>query len=479
VGTATNAGPSKADALNKVKISEGLGALLSSARGKALGNHATLELLADHLRGKGSSTVPWHQVDLPATLADPEQPLLSTVGKRSRGTAGLERVLSAAVFLPLLITWIGLALAARAYGKLAENDPRMAGQPFLQQWQSGFGGELPEWATFEHVAQSAIAAIGALLLLAAVAAVRRHLEDRDEERVREQLVPLLARAQIALARDNSSDPSTFARTLNSTAQELRDLVSSTRTTADALKKAADDMRTAAVGVSSGSKQLKEAADPIKVAVDRAERAMSGSTDRLEQSLIGMSDRLHGTVRKVEENLGDLADAQRGFTTGLEVAADQIGRKLGTVSLDGQESVNGNDASTRIVPLPGARAGASAGGPNGGGPNGGGPNGRPSAPINPTAPTIEVGTIPTPPTRIFTTPLPNPGSTATATATANLPTDPDLPLRDPAQLTDPTALMDPTDSTGPTDSGAPTDAIGPTDATSRTDPSGPQDTRGRP
>ncbi|CAM5483433.1 hypothetical protein SALBM135S_06096 [Streptomyces alboniger] len=125
---------------------------------------AELHVLHEDL-GSMSQLDQWAEVDLVQAYVRPESVTSlpeQTSGKRDRL---LEAALGVLVFVPLLITWYGLREAVRAYGKLAEEEPKQATRPFLQLRQSGFGGHLSSLGRFENVALMAVLLIALLVAL--------------------------------------------------------------------------------------------------------------------------------------------------------------------------------------------------------------------------------------------------------------------------------------------------------------------------
>jgi hypothetical protein len=95
--------------------------------------------------GSAAALEPWAAVDLRAAFA-PETTL-----KPPASAVWLGRSLDVLVFTPVASTWLGLTVAASAY-KHTLNDPKLAGQNFLQRWQEGFDGHVWGGLSFGTVA---------------------------------------------------------------------------------------------------------------------------------------------------------------------------------------------------------------------------------------------------------------------------------------------------------------------------------------
>ncbi len=96
------------------------------------------------------------------------------------GTSGIWSVFEVArnvvIFLPIAVTWYGLATASAGYAELLTKDPSLAGLPFLLLWQESFRG------TGSVISFSTLATIDASLiglLIALSLALNAHSEVRD------------------------------------------------------------------------------------------------------------------------------------------------------------------------------------------------------------------------------------------------------------------------------------------------------------
>ncbi|QGV80283.1 methyl-accepting chemotaxis protein [Streptomyces ficellus] len=314
-----------------------------------------LTSLADALQGIGDGDVePWTELDLLHAYARPESitPAGPAAGPERPYWAWLEAGLGALVFVPLLLTWYGLTKASSAYGTLIGTDPKAAGRPFLQLWQSGFEGRLTGWFTFGHVAGTATGAILLLLVLALAHGFRRAAVERREDAARRtgdellaRLVPLLTRAQLLLNDVRLTSPQRFTAELTGAASTLRrlgdravkahkELTAAASTVGDAVESAERRLSS----VDGAVRPLEESAADIGKAVvsltDRVEAAVSGSgtavRDALEEVRAAsgdVRDVLGRAGERVEDSVHTLAAAQRAFTTGAEVSADVSARVL--------------------------------------------------------------------------------------------------------------------------------------------------------
>ncbi|MDA5278982.1 methyl-accepting chemotaxis protein [Streptomyces sp. Isolate_45] len=345
-----------------------------------------LTSLADALRGLGDGDLePWTELDLLQAFAR-EESVRAVLEEEPehRAWAGLEVGIGSLVFLPLLLTWLGLSRATSAYEALIGEDPAAAGRPFLQLWQSGFEGRLAAWSTFGHVAGSATAVIFLLVLLAAVHGVRRTRTERRADTARRtaddllaRLVPVLTRAQLLLNERRLSSPQRFAAELTAAATTLgklgdkavrahRQLNTAVTAVSDAVENAGNRLASVdaavlpleqAVGrvetaVTANGAEVSKAVESLNEPLERSgallESAVNGSGVMVRRALEDVRavngevrDALGAAGERVEDSVTVLAAAQRSFTTGTEVAADVSARvlaRLGEVTESTAEAV---------------------------------------------------------------------------------------------------------------------------------------------
>ncbi|MGW0816224.1 hypothetical protein ACWD00_23675 [Streptomyces viridiviolaceus] len=266
----------------------------------------------------------WADLELMAHFARPEsiaEPV--DTGRGARLDSVLDWVLGALVFLPLLFTWFGLWQASSAYGALTGDDPKAAGRPFLQLWQSGFDGHLSGAYRFGHVAVGGCLALVMLFVLTAMHGYRRTRAERHEQLARERaraalarLVPVLTRAQLSLNEHRFASPQRFASELNSAAGRLQRMHSKAITTQEALSRAAELVSEAADKAEQRLAQAEAYVRPIEQVVLRIEETVRDSGTAIQAAVQGLDDPLRQAGRR-------LADAVSGQTGVLDKALEDL------------------------------------------------------------------------------------------------------------------------------------------------------------
>ncbi|MFG3210665.1 coiled-coil domain-containing protein [Streptomyces tendae] len=267
---------------------------------------------------------PWADLDLMAHFARPES-ITETAGngRGERFDSALDWVLGALVFLPLLFTWFGLWQASSAYGALTGDDPKAAGRPFLQLWQSGFDGHLGQTFRFGHVAVGGCLALFMLFVLTAVHGYRRAAAERREEQAQgksraalARLVPVLTRAQLSLNEHRFASPQRFAAELNSAAGRLQRMHTKAIATQEELTRAAELVSAAADKAEKRLAQADAYVRPIEQVVLRIEETVRDSGTAIQTAVQGLDDPLTEAGRR-------LADALSGQTGVLDKALEEL------------------------------------------------------------------------------------------------------------------------------------------------------------
>ncbi|NUV60422.1 hypothetical protein [Streptomyces sp. CAI-85] len=266
----------------------------------------------------------WADLDLMGHFARPESIAEPTADVRgTRFDSVLDWVLGALVFLPLLFTWFGLWQASSAYGALTGDDPKAAGRPFLQLWQSGFDGHLGELFRFGHVAVSGCLTLGMLFVLTAVHGYRRSAAEHREEEARARtraallrLMPVLTRAQLSLNAHRFASPQRFAAELNSAAGRLQRMQTKAIATQEELTRAAQVVGEAMDKAEQRLAQAESYVRPIEQVVLRIEETVRDSGTAIRTAVEGLDDPVTQAGRR-------LADAVSGQTGVLDKAVEEL------------------------------------------------------------------------------------------------------------------------------------------------------------
>ncbi|MGW4563034.1 hypothetical protein ACWEN3_11675 [Streptomyces sp. NPDC004561] len=307
---------------------------------------------------------PWAELDLMGHFVRPESIAESAQGDRKgRFDSILDWILGALVFLPLLFTWFGLWQASSAYGALTGDDPKAAGRPFLQLWQSGFDGHLGNTFRFGHVAVTGCLTLGMLFVLTAVHGYRRTAAERNEEQARwrtqavlARLSPVLTHAQLCLNRHRVASPQRFAAELNSAAGRLQRMHSKAIATQEELTRAAELVGEAMDKAEQRLSQAESYVRPIEQVVKQIEETVRDSgtaiqtavqdlADPVTQAGRQLADAVSGQTGVLDKALEDLRAAGDAMRDVLARAADRLESAVG----DNGERVRGalSDAARQV------------------------------------------------------------------------------------------------------------------------------------
>lgn len=313
-----------------------LAAELAGITGLTGESTALVKLLANSLEAKDASDLErWAELDLVSVFARPEniaRPAAAPAPKAARpartGATAAARVLGAydavrtrlasmrqegweraaeavlgvLVFVPLLVTWSGLALAAGAYGRLASGDSTQSTRPFLQLWESGFDGRLPGWARFGDIAVTAVVFISMLLLLSAVHSLARHRAQSEADRLEAErelkvgeLVAVFTRVQFVVRGFRIDAPTRLNETLSQSTGQLTTLLEGSRE--------AHDTATEVIGqVGALTQRLDEVCDRIAQAAEALRQVQEQGVEAIERAVLAAADQM----RSVQQESADAA-----------------------------------------------------------------------------------------------------------------------------------------------------------------------------
>ncbi|MFJ7412877.1 hypothetical protein ACIQWZ_18990 [Streptomyces sp. NPDC098077] len=255
----------------------------------------------------------WSELDLLQHFARAESVATPEPDRQARQAAYLDWILGGMVFLPLLFTWVGLAKASTAYGALTGVDPKAAGRPFLQLWQSGFQGHLDSLFRFGHVAIAGSVTLGAMLGLALWHGWLRSAADRREQLAHERsraaltrLVPVLTSAQLLLNAHRFASPQRFAGELNAAAGRIQRMQTKAINSQELLVRAAE-----LVGQALGkAEQRLEQADDAVLPLKELLADIDASVTKSGMTIGGAIRELDAPFTETGRRLTDAVDAQR-------------------------------------------------------------------------------------------------------------------------------------------------------------------------
>ncbi|WP_328767946.1 hypothetical protein [Streptomyces sp. NBC_00286] len=326
--------------LDRKVLGKELEELLNEHSSQLAVRKAELAALADDLT-HGNRLDRWAEIDLVHSYVRPESvtapPPAAPAQPWRRWIPGhglLEAALGVLVFIPLLVTWFGLREAVRAYGELAAEDRDQATRPFLQLWQTGFGGHLSAMGRFENVALMAVVLITGLVLLSVAhayvrAQTERKEQDREagDERLLGALAALLTRVQMCLTPHRAASPDQFTKELTRTARQLQNLLKQADgshqklvASATAVGDATDALQKAAGALSSEVPGIAKAADRVEAAV----KASMSASDQVRQDS-------KDAARTVADRVQAAGDAMQTAVTSLITAQQALAAKSDAVA----------------------------------------------------------------------------------------------------------------------------------------------------
>ncbi|MFD4629260.1 hypothetical protein ACFVYR_05065 [Streptomyces sp. NPDC058284] len=276
----------------------------------------------------------WAEIDLVRAYVRPESVRAATGRAPGRHDRLLEAALGVLVFVPLLITWFGLREAVHAYGELAKDDPKESTRPFLQLWQSGFGGHLSAFGRFENVALMAVVLIALLVALSVWhgrvrVRTERHEEtqDADEDRLLAELASVLTRTQMLLAPHRAASPQQFTAQLTKAAQTMQLVTHKAEQSHKALNDATTCVGQAVNALSQATRALTTEVPKLGDAAHRIDTSLRvGTTETVKagranaDAARGIADHVKSAGNTVEASLKALIAAQQSLVVKSESVA---------------------------------------------------------------------------------------------------------------------------------------------------------------
>ena len=315
------------------------------ARDHAIAEEAsrTLGELASALDGD-DDLEPWAAVDLRAAF-DPETAL-----KLPASSLWLGRCLDVLVFTPVASTWLGLMVATAAY-KSTLNDPKLAGENFLQRWQAGFDGHVWAGLSFDRVAVITFALVSLILALALTHfGFRARAEQGPRARAyrllseaitaaEKELAPVRlgavgrvaaevgkVSAEVAVTAGEVRKVGEAAGRAQQAAGETIDRVTAAMT---AVQAAAADVAQAVMDM--GEKLAEATAATSSVAATEAEfgEKLLDATEKLDTTVAGLADRLTTAVASGQTQLTrSVAESSERVAESLSEGAGQVRDAIG-------------------------------------------------------------------------------------------------------------------------------------------------------
>lgn len=285
----------------------------------------------------------WADCDLFAVL-DVDGASPPPVERRSLLRSGSLRTIL--VFAPVLVTWVGLLFAGKAYAQMTAAGEGVDGQSFLQLWLDGFGGRTA--MSLDRVAELAVVLITAAIAVS-VATDRRQRADEQAaleagQDHRQRLRAFVARTTLALAPHRSNAAEQLGAHFERGLTELGRLVAETiRLHADTsalvatVRESSSTAITAAQAAQDGGSQVGAAATALTsavttamaqhselIAADRAQHTatLTESTSTLVQVMSEVKDGTASAMREGLQGRDRVLSAVEGVTASIETLSTQ-------------------------------------------------------------------------------------------------------------------------------------------------------------
>jgi hypothetical protein len=253
-------------------------------------------------------------------------------GGRGRIWRAVDSATQVLVFVPIAVTWFGLAWAAWVYRESVAAG-QLRGESFLQAWQTGFGGRLPGLLTFDKLAISTFSLVFTLIVMTALHVVRQRwvAEPRQAELWR-NLTDALVGADLVLAPYRLPAQELAAQRLDAAAEKVAALVgafdaatSKMTDTASAVDAAAGNMAATAGAFDIAASTMTTLAGNVTVTIGAADTAAvkMAATAGTFDTAAGMMTAAAGAADTAAGRMAATAGTFDTSASTMTTAADKI------------------------------------------------------------------------------------------------------------------------------------------------------------
>lgn len=245
----------------------------------------------------GNNADAWASTDI-EKLISPEQIVENYKNRPMTDSliSALEWARNILIFMPLLISWLGISQAVSTYSTFVSAHQDQITQPFLYLWQAGFGGQLPSVYRL-----SSLAGIDAFLLflLVVMTIVHSTLADLGRQRrikgaedLRADLAEALAGAALCLATRNRQQPTNvadafdrsarfFGETVDKMLKRMEELARVQQQDHQTFANLSKDLQAIMSGVSTGVSDLKQSIDALRRSIGQLIAPVTKTSTTLE------------------------------------------------------------------------------------------------------------------------------------------------------------------------------------------------------
>lgn len=283
-----------------------------SAVDRLAGRSTQLASLAKDL-DTGKRLDSWAEVDVTASFS-PERSI-GAAPTEPRFGRFLDHLPTALVFLPILVTWGGLSMAANAHGR-SQGDTALEGMSFLERWQGGFNGALPGFFTFDNIAYSTLSGIVLLIISVVGQSVYRKRAEAWAETERadlaRRLTSVMTAVQFELGTVRLGSPARIAADLGASVEHMRE-------TNRLAQQAQQDVRTTLTETRENLRAAHSAIAVLKESMDTVAQVIREGGDVLEE--------FHSRLAEVSSAVDRVADESSRFTTSAKGELARVREEL--------------------------------------------------------------------------------------------------------------------------------------------------------
>ncbi|HEU5376599.1 MAG TPA: hypothetical protein VFV38_14270 [Ktedonobacteraceae bacterium] len=272
-----------------------------------------------------------HQLIDPAGVAERRRVVPNTskwLASTARWVSYLEWARNFLVLTPLVVTWLGIAVAVAGYQALLKDYPSDAFLPFLSLWQDGFGGHLLWDLTLSKVAIIDFSILTLVIIITAIVSWHNHVSlgkaeqkaDEAETSARQlnaDLHDILANASLGLASRMQGQTNNFVPNLADAVGRLLTQLEAERAH---LNKLVADKENELKKLATITPSLAD----VSTKIAEATTALGGATTSLTTTLTNANQELKGIIGSLVTPAQELSNQQKQWLPLAQGAVTHLG-----------------------------------------------------------------------------------------------------------------------------------------------------------
>jgi methyl-accepting chemotaxis protein len=267
----------------------------------------------------------WSELDL-VSLAAPDALATATIERDGR-LRSYENLRGILIFAPIAITWLAIALAARAYATLPLHLSEYRNVSFIALWERGFPGSNRISLRLFHVGLIDFGLIAAVVVLTGIIGRRRNRLEQQAATNVDQLRGILIKVQRHLVGYREHGTARFRAALTEAVKDLGELTSQIKRAGDKAQDLLNRSEAAVGELGNATTTLHRAVDSVHSRVDRLTAAVEVLSE-LEEMATRVQDEHAASLREVAAFLEKMSNRATDASQALGKTNREVASSLG-------------------------------------------------------------------------------------------------------------------------------------------------------